>query len=419
MPFGPSPDNDPYVPNNMGVSVFSAIQSLFGGGSTTKKPTAPRPRYSGPTAMEKLKAELEKQKQRREQKKQTQVPGTGIADIMSELQRLQDPSRYYRDPGMLEQQAIAQASAQYDPLIAALRSQMGTAQSRAGRFDTQLGQMFGALSGSLREDIPKVQDIYTQTKANTAGEYEKLQSQIKQGYETSRAEQEAMYKRLNIEAAAPDVLTPQMRDQEFFTNIARSQGQTQQAALGLEERGATEFSRKGSQIAEMEGTSRRADLGAQLQELLAAYEQQIGAHEAARSSAISAARNKLSGDMQQQAMEMAQRDFENYIKSIELGRGLKSDALKSGGVVKSPADVAQRALGMGLPQYSAQKLQDAFMSAIGSDEELIGGVNPRYGTPATKEALASRVVERARQMGMSQAELNAIQIMALEYFGRA
>lgn len=382
-------------------------------------PGRPKPRYTGPSAMDKLKAELERAKQRQQQRNSQQRPGNSITDILSRLEQLQDPSRYLQDQASIEQQAISQASAQYDPLIAALRNQMGAARGRASNFDTQLNNMYTALSSSLQADVPKVQEIYAQTKTATQGEYDKLQQQVQQGYDQSRAEQEAMYKRLNIEAAAPDTLVPQMRDAEFFKNIAASQAQTQQAALGLEERGATEFSRKGSEIAQFEGTNRRADLGMQLQELLGAYEAQIGQHEAAKSSAIASARNKMSSEAQQLAMEMAQRDFENYIKSVQLGRDLRGDELKGGGVVKSPADIANRALNMGLNQGSAQRIQNAFMSALGSDEELIGGLNPVSGTPATKEALARRVVERARGMGMSQQELNAIQIMALEYFGRA
>jgi len=402
-----------FPPASMGPGLIdSAIKKVF---SPTK------PKYSGPSAMDKLRAELDRAKQRHPSlnKKPQQRPSNGIADILSKLEQLQDPSRYMQDQASIEQQAMSQASAQYDPLIAALRNQMGSARGRAANFDTQLNNMYTSLSGSLQADVPKVQQVYADTKTATQGEYDKLQQSIQQNYEQSRAEQEAMYKRLNIEAAAPDTLAPQMRDQEFFENIAKSQGQTQQAALGLEERGATEFSRKGAEIAQFEGTNRRADLGMQLQELLGAYEAQIGQHEAAKSAAISSARNKMSNDSQQLAMEMAQRDFENYIKSIQLGRDLRGDEMKGGGVVKSPADIASRALNMGLGDSSAQRLQSAFMSAIGSDEELIGGLNPQSGTPATKEALARRVVERARQMGLSQPELNAIQIMALEYFGRA
>lgn len=399
-----------FGPDSMGVSVINAMEKIFGS-------PKPKPKYTGPSAMDKVKAELERQKQRRQQR--AEQPSNSIADILSQLERLQDPSRYLQDQASIEQQAISQASAQFDPLISALRNQMGSARGRAANFDTQLNNMYTSLSGSLRDEVPRIQQTYADTKANTQGEYDKLQQSIQQNYEQSRAEQEAMYKRLNIEAAAPDTLAPQMRDQEFFENIAKSQAQTQQSALGLEERGATEFTRKGSEIAQAEGVNRRADLGMQLQELLSAYEAQIGQHEAAKSAAISSARGKLSSESQQLAMEMAQRDFENYIKSIQLGRDLKSDQMRGGGVVKSPADIASRALNMGLPGQSAQNIQNAFMSALGSDEFIQGGLNERTGTPATKEALARRVVERARSMGMSQAELNAIQIMALEYFGRA
>lgn len=380
----------------------------------------PRPRGS---AMDRLKAELAKQQANRQARQQSGVgQSSGINDILEELRRLQDYNRYMPNSDELEQQAIAAASSQYDPIIASLRNQASGAQARAGRFDQQLNNMYTSLSGSLREDIPKVEQNFARTKEATAGEYKELQDTITNRYAETQKEQEEMYKRLNIEAAAPEVLGQQMRDRDFFVNNASQQGQTMQSALGLEERGATEYSRRGSQIAEMTGVERRADLGAQLQEMLSALDAEIGQQEAAKQAAISSARGDLSRQAQKSAMDRAQQDFDNYIKITNVGRDLRSDELKLGGMVRkvsSPADVPGRALGLGLNQYSAQRLQNAFMASVGSDDIILGGLNPESGTPATKEALARQVVERGRQQGLSQSELNALEIIALEYFGRA
>lgn len=322
----------------------------------------------------------------------------------------------------IERQAVSSASAQYDPVISGLRGQASNAQARAGRFDQQLNSMYTSLAGSLREDIPRVEQNFAETKKDTASEYQQLQNTITNRYAETQKEQEEMYKRLNIQAAAPEVLGEQMRDRDFFVNNAGQQGQTMQSALGMEERGATEFSRRGSQIAEMTGTERRADLGAQLQEMLAAIDSEIGQQEAAKAAAIANARGELSSQFTKTAMDRAQRDFDNYIRMTNVGRDLRSDELKLGGMVtkvNSPADVAGRALGLGLNNYAAQRLQNTFMSSVGTDDLIMGGLNPESGTPATKEALARQIVERGRQQGLSQAELNALQVIALEYFGRA
>lgn len=345
----------------------------------------------------------------------------GVEDILARLQALQDPSRYLSNPDDLRDQAMSAASAQYDPLIAALRSQMGSARNRANRHHGQLGQMFSALSSDLQGDIPEIQQMYAEDKAESKQSFEQLQKGIQDQYTQSGAEQEAMLQRLNIEAAAPDILPEQQRDRDYFTQLAVQNAQTEQSALGTEERGAIDYTRSGSQIARSEGTSRQANLMAELSDLLAQYEGQIGAHKAAKQSAFMSALGQLQGDMMGDATSRAQRDFDNYIRMIQLGRDLKSDessttAPKS---VKSPADVAGRALGMGLDEHGAQTIQDVFMSALSSDPVILAGVNPLSGQSVPKEALALRIIEAGRKSGLSREQLNALQTIALEYFGRS
>lgn len=345
----------------------------------------------------------------------------GINDILARLEALQDPSRYLGNEDDIRDQAMSAASSQYDPLIAALRSQMGSAQNRANRNYGQLGQMYSALSGDIQGDIPEIQQMYTEDKAESRAGFDQLQAGIKDQYAQSAAEQEAMLQRLNIEAAAPDILPEQQRDRDYFTQLAARDAQTEQSALGTEERGAVDYTRSGSQIARYEGTNRQANLMSELADLLAQYEGQIGSQQAAKQSAFQAAMGELQSNRASDATSMAQRDFDNYIRMIQLGRDLKGDegtstAPKS---VKSPADVAGRAIGMGLDQKGAQTIQDVFMSAISSDPVILAGVNPMSGQSVPKEALALRIIEAGRKAGLGRAQLNALQTIALEYFGRS
>jgi hypothetical protein len=186
----------------------------------------------------------------------------------------------------------------------------------------------------------------------------------------------------------------------------------------MEQRGATEFTRQGSDIAKIEGTQRQANVMEQLQELLASYEGQIGSYEAAKEQAYAAGLSDLQRQSQAQSLQQAQRDFENYIKVIQLGRDLRKDEAAPGASVKSPADVASRALTMGLDPTSAQGVQNVFLDAIGSDPQILAGVDPVFGMDLPREALAARIVEQGRNAGLNRAQLNALQTIALEYFGR-
>jgi hypothetical protein len=348
-----------------------------------------------------------------------------IADILTQLQGLQDPSRYLADNDTLNRQARFSANAQYDPAIEMLRQEMTAAQERGARNKNQIGNMYQSLSRDIESDIPEIAARFGQSRARTDTGYDNLRSQIDTTYADVQADQEELLKRLNIEAAAPDMLKDQGRDRAYFQNMAGQNAQVMDDALALEQTGATEFTQKGSQLARVEGTNRQADLMTQLEDMLRQYSGQISAQEIARENSYQSALAELMGQNQSQASERAQRDFENYIKVTELGRGLRSDELKAlterGGatsVVKSPADVPARALNLGLDQNAAQRLQNVFSSTVLSDPVITAGIDPTYGTALSKEALAQRLVEAGRASGLSQQEVNALQAIALEYFGR-
>jgi hypothetical protein len=341
-----------------------------------------------------------------------------LADILAELQRLQNPDRYSVDPALLDRQAMAQVSAQYDPITAALRGQGSAAEARAQRNKQQLGSMYEGLSQNLMGDIAPIQQQYAATEQKTQQQYADLQNQIKDQYASSQGEQEAMMKRLNIEAAAPQALEGQQSDRNFAVSQAAQQGQNVQDQLTQQGAGATTYTRQGSELARTEGTNRQADLMAALSDYMNQVNSQIGANEAAKSSAYQSTRLGLQQDSSKSAIENAQRDLENYMKIFGFMKGMEP-AQQQIGPVKSPLDVGPRVMGtLGLDANSAQQVQNAFMTAISSDPLIMAGADPTSGMALTKEALANRVVEAGRARGLSGSALNALQNVALEYFGR-
>lgn len=339
-----------------------------------------------------------------------------ITEILSELGRLQDPNRYAVDPALLERQAMATASAQYDPVIAALKGQASAAQTRANRNSQQLGSMFNSLSQDLANQVAPVQQQYADTQSRAAQQYQDLQNNIGNIYNQSLGDQEAMMKRLNIEAAAPDATKGQFDNKAFQQTQAAQQGQNLQDQLTQQGSGAVTFTRQGSQLAKTEGTNRQADLINTLSDYLQGIDTEIGAQSAAKQQAYQAALLGLQQDSQKSGLDRAQRDFDNYLKTIGVMQSLQKGGQVSS--TKSPADVAPRALSLGLDTGSSQAVNNAFMSAISSDPLILSAVDPNSGLNLSKEALANRVVEQGRQRGLNSSQLNALQTIALEYFGR-
>lgn len=337
-------------------------------------------------------------------------------EIFRRLAELQDPSRFM-DMSSLDAEAAASASAQYDPLIAALQQQMSNAQSTANTQHQQLGDMYGALSRSYEADLPEIAANYDAAGQGTEQAYNDLQAKINAQYQDSQASQQELMQKLNIQAAAPDIVAEQTRDKDYFVNLASKENQTAQTAMDMEQRGAENFTRQGANIAQYEGTGRQANLMEQLRQLLAAGQAEIGQYQAAKQAAIRSNKSTLSRDAIKSAREQAQQEFDNYVTSIKLGKDLNSGNGEAN-PVKSPADIPGRALSMGLAPESAQRIQSVVMGALGSDEIIREGINPTYGTSLTKEALASRLYEAGRAQGLSSQELQALQLIALEYFGR-
>lgn len=346
----------------------------------------------------------------------------GIEDILRRLEELQNPDRYM-DASNLEEQAMAAASAQYDPLISALRRQMASAEARGQRNKAELGRMYSALSGSYKEDIPAIQQQYAGDKASTAKLYNDQKAAVKQQYDASQKEQADMMKQLGIEAAASEVLPQQQRDEDYFINLAGQDNTVQQSALNQERAGTVNYTREGAQIARSEGTNRQADLIAELQDLLAEYEGQIGEYGAAKQQAYVAGLGQLRSQMMEDAYNRSDRAAQNYLDMINLGRALRRDEAEMGagqeiGPVKSPADIAGRVLGMGLNQAQARGIQDVMSSMLANDPTILSGRDKYFGQTVPKEALAARIVEEGRKRGFSRQALNALQTIALEYFGR-
>lgn len=351
--------------------------------------------------------------------------GNSTDDILKQLQALSDPSRYMMNQGDLMKQAQSQASAQYDPQIAAIRAAMSGAQTRGERGKQQTIDMFNGLSNNLQADIPVVTKQYDDAKTQTGGEYNDLKNSINQQYDASQKQQEDLYNRLNIQAAATDVVPQQQTDRNFFVDQAGAKNQTAQNALTTEQQGAVDYTRKGSENARTEGTQRGADIMNNLADLLNQYQAQMGAQEAAKAQAVTAIMGQLQTAGQKNALDMAQRDFTNYISAAQLGRGLQSDQLNQlkmqqslyPSSVKSLSDISGRALGMGLDDSEAGNLSSVFGQAL-SNPQLLAGVDPNSGQQLSPEAKAQLVMEQGRNQGLSQSELNALMSMALEYFGR-
>lgn len=354
--------------------------------------------------------------------------GSGIDDILAQLQALQDPSKYLADDNSLRAQAAAIAGAKYDPIIAGLRNQAAQATKRGEQGQKDVISIFNQLSDSLKGDIPTIEGQYNQAQDRQTGQFNDLKQGIQDQYAKSQAEQAQIYKDLGIQAAASDVTPQQQTDRDYFTNRASTDAQVQNSALTQEKQGMVDYTNRHSQNARTEGTQRSADILANLNNLLEQYNANIAGNEAAKAQETMAGFLNLQNQNRQSASQQAQNAFQNYIATLNVGRNLRSDELDNAlkmkqlngsqaGAVKSIADIPDRIMSMGLDGQSAQAVQNVMVSGL-SNELISGGLDPNTGQQATPEAKVQALLEQGQSSGLNQQQLNALRIAALEYFGR-
>lgn len=354
--------------------------------------------------------------------------GSDINDILDQLQKLQDPSRYLAGDSDLRAQAAAIAGAKYDPVIAGLRNQASQATRRGEQGQRDVISIFNQLSDSLKGDIPTIEGQYDAASQKQGQQFADLKQGIADQYAKSQQEQADIYKQLGIEAAASDVVPQQQTDKDYFTNRASTDAQVQNSALTQERQGMVDYTNRHSQNARTEGTQRSADILANLNALLEQFNSNIAGQESAKQQETLAGFLGLKQQNQQSAAQQAQNAFQNYIATLNVGRNLRSDELDNAlkmkqlqgsqaGVVKSIADIPNRIMGMGLDGSAAQAVQNVMVSGL-NNELISGGLDPNTGQQATPEAKVQALLEQGQASGLNSQQLNALRIAALEYFGR-
>lgn len=353
--------------------------------------------------------------------------GPGLGEIMSQLAQMQDPSRYMMGMDELEEQAQSAVNSQYNPIIQGLRTERRQTRRRGRRDKEELGQMYGALSRSIRKDIPGIKKGYRGAERRMRNEYGNLQSQIKNDYESIQQDQEEMMKRLNIEAAAPDAMEDQFGDQAYFRGRGRMEEQNLANALDIEKRGDVRYSREGAQNARLEGTNRQADMMTQLRELMRGYGSQIQSTRQAKGQAYTSTLGDLQRQMQDTAYDRSQQDFDNYLKSIGMGHNIRMDRAKfrqsqqenqetEFDPIKSLSDIREQATSRyGLRPMDALEVYNIISSSPSLNSQE--GIYNDAGDVLPDFVLANKIVEEGRTQGLSKQALQALREMALEYLG--
>lgn len=320
------------------------------------------------------------------------------------------------DNAGLASQAQHAVNAQYDPQIAALQRAMEASKGRAATSRVELGNMYASLHDSELADIPKITQIFNEGAQGVKQQYDQLGQQVAGDYKAAEQQEQQLMQRLNLQAAAPDIMAQQSSDQQFFKG---QQGQSEQDtldALKLIQSGSEAFTREGAQMAQYEGTNRQADVMSQLEQFLTNTTGQIGDLQGAKQNAYMSMLGQLQNSAQSQYSQQQNQLFERLLDIAKLQQSGMQGGINQ---YKAGPLAASQYLGSSgaqnpeaLNSFLLQTLQDP---TIQSGRTMGPDGRPTGMTP---EAAASLAQQKAAAAGMSPQSQQQIYMAMLAYMGR-
>lgn len=214
----------------------------------------------------------------------------------------------------LSQMANKQAGMQFDPLIAALGEEIRGKQKRGARSQRTARDMYGSLSQDFLSQLPEMTQQFAAEDAATNQRYDQAQSQMDGEYQKQAAQQEAVLKRLGVQAAQQESSQQARDDQAYFQNQMEMDQQQAMNALNEQQMADTQYQRSLGNNAKMAGENTAQDIGMMLEDYMDQAQGQMTGLRGQKSAAISALLQQLQAQDQERVQTQSQQEFDNMMK---------------------------------------------------------------------------------------------------------
>jgi len=347
----------------------------------------------------------------------TSSPFDAYPDALAALQQMaQGINDVNIDEGKLSAMAEAAVAAQYDPQIQALRNAMKQAEGTAGSHQKSLGELFGGLANSIEGDLPGIKAIYDAGEKETNSQYDQLKQEMEGTYKQGQKEQEDLFKRLNIQAAMPELAAGDRKDFEAIRALEGQESQNMRDTYNLMEKGALDWTKGTAQTSRLEGAERQADVMDQLRGVLAEYQNKIGETEANRGADFTKTLSSYFSSAQDEGRKANQQAFNNantlFNKRFELDKYMSKPGPKPN---YSGIRGVSQVLGESLDQNRATEAMSLIRTLMDASAVNYVAGTTRRETPVE---LISHIGDAARRKGFRPSEVTAISDAARAYFGK-
>lgn len=260
----------------------------------------------------------------------------------------------------LQQMANQQVGAQFDPQIQGLISTMKSKQKRGLSSEKTARDMYGAMSKDFLAQLPELTNQFKQEDQATNARYDQAQSQMQGEYSKQAADQNAVLKKLGVQAASQDASQQAMDDQAYFQNQSNLDQQNALTAQDQQQNTALNYQRDLSSNSRMAGENTAQDIATQLEDYLTQAQGQLTGLRGQKSSAIAALVNQMQSQDQQNAEKVKQQNIDNLMSMFNF----QLSAQKAGDSAANKASASQGGLfkgtsGLsGASNYLAQQYPD-------------------------------------------------------------
>jgi hypothetical protein len=272
----------------------------------------------------------------------------------------------------LRQMATQQVSAQYDPMISALKSEMGSKKKRGASSAKEARAMYGAMSQDFLSQLPALTEQFAAEDAATNQRYDQAQGQMEGEYDKQASDQDAVLKQLGVQAASQDASQQSKDDQAYFQNQMEMDQQQTMNAQDEQQLAAQSYQRDLGNNATMAGENTAQDIMGQLEEYLTQAGSQMTGLKGQRTSAIEALLGQMQAQDSQRAEDTRQKEIDNLMQMFNFQLSATKAGQSAANKASSGADgLFKGTSGLsGASNYLAQQYPDQPILAGNLMEQL-------------------------------------------------
>lgn len=280
---------------------------------------------------------------------------------------------------LIKQQAYGSVGAQYDPLIEQLKAEIEGTKSRAAKNQSTVKQMYSDEAQDIAAQLPEITNQMAAASKEAQGQYDQTQQVLQQEYAKNAEAQNALYKQLGIQAAAPEASQQAMEDQAYF----QQQSQSDEAAALQSLREMTQsdkaYNQQTSNNTRLAGINAATDIGSQLEQYLQGANAKLGGYEAGKESAIQAAIAQLQQEDQQRVAQAEQQEYDRLMDMFNLQ--LKMQQMQQSSTGSGTGGLSSLFKGTNGPPGASNLLGEMYGGDTFSSNSIMNEINELMANP--------------------------------------